>query len=584
MTIWTGAALVLLTWVVVLAAAVGTGLVPALLVRRGWAPDVPQLALWWGLGLLVTLIVSVSLAVPLRGSAAAAIVVGFVGLMTGVGVWAARHWRARHGPRQAPRWSWLLTVGLLAGVVYLAVAALGPVTNYDTGLYHLGAIAYAGDHPAIPGLANLYFPFGYSNAQFPVAAFLGNGPWDGVGYRLLNGVLLAAMALDLALRARLRRRGPGFFVLCVSVAALFVPMVALSDYWVTSPTSDSAVFVLTMVSAAYLVDAVADPRRVGPRGSVAVVTAVLAVMLRPTMAVFAAATLAAVLVLAWRFRRVGGLRQSHGPALALAGAFGAVAALVMSARDVVLSGWLQYPLSLVPVDVPWRAADPTQFRVPTLGAARDPQGLWAAAEGWDWVGGWIARLPSQWETYEFALLSLVAVLSLVVAGRVGASLRVRALLLAITPSLLTVAFWWLVTPPSFRFIWGPLFAIAAVPAGWALWCIRRSAGSSSAVRLEWLAVLGVVLPIVLVSAFSAAFRFDATDVTEERTWRLGVSVPYSVAPVADAPVTGLTLPSGLAVLVPTESDQCWANYPLCTAQIAETVRLRGDSLADGFLP
>jgi hypothetical protein len=178
----------------------------------------------------------------------------------------------------------------------------------------------------------------------------------------------------------------------------------------------------------------------------------------------------------------------------------------------------------------------------------------------------------------------VAVLLLVVAGRVGASLRVRALLLAITPSLLTVAFWWLVTPPSFRFIWGPLFAIAAVPAGWALWCIRRSAGSSSAVRLEWLAVLGVVLPIVLVSAFSAAFRFDATDVTEERTWRLGVSVPYSVAPVADAPVTGLTLPSGLAVLVPTESDQCWANYPLCTAQIAETVRLRGDSLADGFLP
>ena len=60
-------------------------------------------------------------------------------------------------------------MALAAAVVYLAVAALGPVTNYDSGLYHLGAIRYAADFATIPGLANLYFPFGYGNAEFPLA-------------------------------------------------------------------------------------------------------------------------------------------------------------------------------------------------------------------------------------------------------------------------------------------------------------------------------------------------------------------------------------------------------------------------------
>ena len=85
---------------------------------------------------------------------------------------------------------WILLGSLAVAVMYLAAAALGPVTNYDSWLYHLGAIKYAGDFATIPGLSNLYFPFGYNTSLYPLGAFLGNGPWAGGGYRLANGLIV----------------------------------------------------------------------------------------------------------------------------------------------------------------------------------------------------------------------------------------------------------------------------------------------------------------------------------------------------------------------------------------------------------
>lgn len=587
MAIVTGTLLVLLTWAVVLASAVLVGLLPAVGAAGGrWSPRVPRAALWWGLGILTVLVTSISLVLPLREGSAAAAVGGVVLVMGAIGAWVARLTGARRRSARTWRpWQGVLAVGLGLPVVYLAVAALGPVTNYDSGLYHLGAIAYAGDYRAIPGLANLYFPLGYANAEFPLAAFLGNGPWDGIGYRLLNGGLIAAMVLDLWLRARARQLGPGFFVLAVGAAAVLIPMVALSDYWVTSPTSDSAVFVLSVVSAGYLADAAGSRRGASASGAVAIVTATMTVLLRPTMAVYALVVVVVVAALVFRARRSGSRRGSRA-ALLLAGSFAAVAGVVVTARDIVLSGWLQYPLSLVAFDVPWRAADPTQFRVPTLGAARDPEDLWAAAEGWGWVPAWISRLPAQWETYAFVALALVAAALLLAAARWGTPLRLRALGAVLLPSLVAVLFWWVATPPSFRFIWGPLFCVAAVPAGWSLWRLGRGPTTRpvAARRVRWLTTVGVAVPVSAVVLVSAATRFDPAGLTEERSWDLGVRIPYAVAPVVDVPVEEMTLPSGLTVLLPTQSDQCWLNYPLCTAQIADSVSWRGDGIQDGFLP
>lgn len=473
-----------------------------------------------------------------------------------------------------------MVVGVVRGVSYLAVAALGPVTNYDTGLYHLGAIAYAGDYRSIPGLANLYFPLGYANAHFPLAAFLGNGPWDGIGYRLINGLLVAALAADLLLRGWRRARGVGFFILAVGSAATMVPLVALSDYWVTSPTSDSAVLVLGVVASADLGDAMARPALAASSGSVAVMLGILTVMLRPTMIVFAIACMVLWLALLWRAPRDFKVRGA--PLLVFC--VGLIAGVVMSVRDVILSGWLQYPLSLVPVNVPWRAADPAQYRTPTLGAARNPDDLWAAAEGWGWVSAWFSRLPQQWEVFEFAALAAASIFLVILAARVARPLRGRALLLLMTPSMAAVIFWWVATPPSFQFIWGPLFTLVGIPAGWRLWRLWCRGEGRWPAKAVWMTALGVAVPIVGVVAFSALARFDASGLTEQRTWSLGVDVPYAVAPVPPAAVREAALSSGLEVLIPTESDQCWSAYPLCTPHAGGSARLRGPAIQEGFLP
>lgn len=246
---------------------------------------------------------------------------------------------------------------------------------------------------------------------------------------------------------------------------------------------------------------------------------------------------------------------------------GVIALAVTTARDRVLSGWAQYPLSAFPMDVPWRAGDPTPYREATLGYHRNPADLWNSIEGWDWVGPWLADRAQQWETYELLALLVAAIILLPLA--VHRSKQPRLLVragLSVAPSLVATAVWWLVTPPSYRFAWGALFTLATIPIGWALWSLRGSADKESPPRyLRTDRLVAVMSLLVLaVTAYSALFRLDWSAINQPGTVDVGVSIPVSFAPVIDVPVSEVRLESGVTLLLPENSDQCWANYPLCT--------------------
>lgn len=591
MLIASGTILVLVTWTACAVALISLGLLPALAITPSPANERPadpapllRQAIWWGLLIVTLFAYLVNLAQPLQSGTTA--VAGLALLVVlGIPGWWVVSRRGLRMPSARHDWPFvLLWVALAASLVYLAAAALGPVTNYDSGLYHLGSIKYAADYPTIPGLANLFFALAYGNAEFPLAALLGNGPWQGEGFRLLNGFVMALAVIDLGLRAHQRRLGPGFFVLAVGVLAAWVPMVALSDYWVTSPTQDSSVMILTIVATAYLADAAQGPRRWLTEAATAVVLGIVLVLFRPTMAVFTLAVVVVVGCLAWRRRA---RTRTVGRAIGLVTTAAVLAGIAASLRDIVLSGWLQFPLSIYAFDVPWVAADPTVNRIATLGYHRNPADLWNAVEGWAWVGPWLVDRTRQWETYEFAGLVVAAALLAHLADRsTRPRARWRAMLLAWAPSAAALAFWWLATPPSFRFAWGPLFTVAAIPIGWSLWLLVEHGGRSHHSQRTWLAITGVAIavPILLVTAYSAVARFQVAQITAAREWRLGIAIPYAVAPVADVPVRTVTTSSGLALLQPTQSDQCWDHFPLCTPWPTPSLRLRGDGIASGFLP
>jgi len=581
-----GPILVGVSWVLVVGGLVALGLPFVLVGERVLNWHKIRVAIWVGLLFSVTAVVTTNLFMPLRSGLAAICMAGLLLLALAATFTLRPAWiqpRANAGSFMGKE-HWapaLVAVTLVVGVGYLAIAALGPVTNYDSGLYHLGAIGYAGDFRTIPGLANLYQAFGYNNSIFPLAAFLGNGPWDGIGFRLVNGLLMVAMAADLLIRLVQRRKSVGTYVLLIGLAASWVPLIALSDYWVTSPSSDSAVMLLTLVALAYLADALKERRNYLLNAGVAFSCSTLAFSMRPTMAIFAVAVLIVIVV---RALRLGGrVKRGRGFILVMGG-IGISLAVIQSMRDYLLSGWLLYPLSLWSFNVPWLSIDPINSRAATLGTARDPSNYLEAANSWSWVGVWFSRLPLQWEFYELLSLVVFAVLLGIMARRLtGMRVLTRRLVLLMFPSAITVLVWWLASPPSFRFAWGPLFGLAVAPAGWFLFQLGQ--GVHGRDRVMPLISTALAVALLLLVAYCGVIRLDYMTMTVARSFKMGdFSVTYYAAPIPRPETNVRPMPSGLDLLTPVPTDQCWTTYPLCTPLIESDVSLRGPDLQDGFNP
>jgi len=73
-----------------------------------------------------------------------------------------------------------------------------------------------------------------------------------------------------------------------------------------------------------------------------------------------------------------------------------------------------------------------------------------------------------WETYFWILGVLVLVGAVAVDLKVGSAIRLRPLLLAVFPSVIAALAWFTVSPPSYRFIWGPLFFTFMIPIAFVL--------------------------------------------------------------------------------------------------------------------
>jgi len=589
-----GTILVLLTWIVLSGVILTLGLAVTNHRTTGGQSGLITLftvrsSLWWGLAMLLLAVLGVNLKFPLTSAAAALSIAALFGLALIVLLLR----RPRLLIKRPLATSWLVVVVIAVGaiaVIYLGLAALGPVTNYDSGLYHLGSIKYAGEFSTISGLANLYFPFGYNTSLYPFAAFLSNGPWSGEGYRLANGLIVALVVVDLvvrliAARGSVNRLSAGSWILLVGTFIGLVPLVALSDYWVTSPSSDAPVMMLTFIACAYLADAIFSRRKRNNNLATAFVISVILFSLRPTMVVFLIGVALVIVLVSIRDRPARGTLSNWFP-LVGAGFVGLLMLAVQTTRDYFLSGWFQFPLSLYSFNTPWTAIDPNGNRSATLGNARNPADIWGSVDGFAWVGTWIGRLPSQWETYLLMVLAL-ALIVLITAARLNRiRMRWRALGVIMIPSALTTFTWFFFSPPAFRFGWGPVFSLFIIPIGVTLFTLARSNRRPTGVaRLTPLAALTLAIGLLIVTSYTSAFRLPNLLNPQPASFTLGsIAIEYQLTPVVDVPIQERILSNDLVTTFPTESDQCWDNYPLCTPIVSESVRLRGEGIQNGFLP
>ena len=544
----------LLTWLLIGLVVFGLGLPVGVRIAQSRATAI-RVSIWVGLAILVVLVSIISLLAPLRSLISLGIVLGLALLAAAISLprLVRLPWKKRHLLQP-----WLiLFVGILAlAALMWALSVTRAPTNYDSGLYHLGAIEYAAQVGTVPGLANLFAPLGYGNAQMPLAAFFTNGPLGPQGFEALNSFLLLLLPIDLLLRSYTQSRPRvGSLVLAAGIFTIYPPMIAMADAWVISPTSDTAVLVLTLAAISTLAPTVRSGRLTTERVLLIVSPMSVAAAMRPQVWLMFATVLAVLAVV--HFRLSPKAARTGIPALLAAALIPPVLiAAVGFARDAVLSGWWLYPINRFPLPVEWRAADPSALLSSTLGIARDPSPAYQqAAQGYDWLIPWALRLPETWEFWLLIGLMAAGVVLMIIA-MINGRANLKRLLLAVLPGAIASLVWLLVTPPSFRFGWGPLFSTAALILGWG-WFANRWAD-------RWIAGLGGAL-ILTTAVWTGTSRMPSWPISEPE-------VSTNQGQIAE----------DLVIVSPAQGDQCWATFPLCTPAPAEGLRLRGPDWTSGF--
>jgi hypothetical protein len=564
------ALLVLATWTAVLLVAAGCGLC---LTSAGRASASLHLraALWLGLAGMVLAVLVINLVAPLSGIAVILLLAIFVAVAA-VGYLRAGQvlLTAVRRIRPAPSIAILLAV-LAVAAGLLALVALGVPTNYDAGLYQLQAVDYAHVARTIPGLANIHDRLGFNSSLYPLAATLGNGVWEGQGFRLVTGVLLLALGADTALRLVTAPRRVGTLLLVIATPLVWGYALIEPGRLVASPVADMTATVMALASTAALVDALGRHRR-PDAVAVAVVTAALGATMRPLGWLFLAVVLAVLLVRRRAALGSGWVRAS----LVLSAMLG----LVMVVRDVLLSGWILFPLGLLPLPVDWRYPDPGLTSTAITEWARAPHQDPSAASGTAWIVPWVWSLRTDWAVVAAGgLLAITAVTWVVLRLRrtPGPILR-RPALLAGLPALVVVGAWW-VSAPDARFAWGPILVLGALPAALVLARARR--GAALAVLLG----AAVLVVATMLSVLRGGFAPVLKDTQPQSRTTGPIVLTLSLAPVKEVPVTKRTLADGTTVLEPVADLQCWRAFPLCRLPgSADDIVSRGDTLTDGFRP
>ena len=558
--------LLTITWLVAAVSLMGWGLIVARWLVPSDKLSITALrhALWIGLLVFTIGALALDIAVPLGGSIALWAVGAFVVIGLGsIGLHVITS--ARFGARHLPRRSWVGALVLLLLLFVYAGWALGAPSNYDTGLYHIGAINYARDFPLIPGLANLHERFGFNSSMWPLSAWLGAGVWAGQEFRIVNGLMLTLLLVDTTLRV-LGRRGtvllPGTVISVVGTVLVLGVLAQYPGRLLASSAQDTAALILGLVALAYLSDAMSQRDwSMRPEGRSAVTLSIVAAtsgaLMRPLAWVLVIAMVAVALVtsgidgnlrVAWR-----SLRRVTVVVI--------IAGVVIAVRDYVMSGWLLYPAGLFGFPVDWRYPDPSTSSDRISAWARTPfQDVETTLADSSWVSGWLTRLPTDWSIPTLGALLLLALGLWWRNRRLSSTGVCRGCFWALVPVFALVVAW-MITAPDPRFAWAGIVGLGLVPVGY----------------------LAQSVPLNTLLAGGAASLAALLVLAGVRgSW--GEWSPLPVDPPVVETVAG-SLSDGTEVRIPTPGDQCWVTYPLCRPQYeSEAVELRGSSLRSGFRP
>lgn len=577
-------ALILSTWLVWAFATVGIGLaLTTTLIPLSSRRLQLQVSIWLGLLTLAVAILVLNFLAGIASTTGATLAaLWIVGGWVAFVVWMFKYHSVFSASLKKllriSNWPALILGALIASSLIVAAffAAAEPM-DADAGIYRMGSINYAAQFHVIPGLANLHDRFGFNSLLWPVAALFENGLWLGNGFRIVTGFFFTLFVIDILFRTVVpRQRTPGDYYSILALA--FLGWVALSDSgrWIPSPAQDVVAFLFFSVAVAYLLDFVNCTNRNSALAAVSIIAASLAGAVRPLGWLLLFAILLATLF-GLRIKPIQ--RHPHnGRRLAVAASIGAsLLGTIMLARDVILSGWLLYPIDFLAMPVDWIAPKPTLTSQWITAYARDPNGdAESVLASNAWLETWIPVFISSRELRFLVLVAAAAMIPILwKSGRRAWWTMKSTILLGLIPATFTMSAWF-ITAPDVRFGWGPLLSIVAVP-------LAALLSAHAYPKIAIYVIFYTLLIVGIATNFrSGRFELRGGELTERETQFLGINVTLNLADSPEVKTYSGQLADGTPVTYAVRGG-CYNEFPLCLLpDSGSQVVRRGTSLQDGF--
>ena len=230
---------------------------------------------------------------------------------------------------------WAILLGLF--LLCAALAAREQIHG-DTGLYHLQAVQWIAEEPAVAGLANLHGRFGFNSAWWVITAMM-QLPWLAPGQAAyfpvsILGVFFGTLLIDAALSMWKRQPLAEQIVIVCSFYLWFRQLAGGNN---PSVATDPPANLLGVATAACMVRAFV--RRDSAAASLSLILATLAVATKLSAAVWLPATAVGML---WICLSSAGSRGKFRSA-ATAVAFSIMLGVLWCARGIYCSGFPFYP-------------------------------------------------------------------------------------------------------------------------------------------------------------------------------------------------------------------------------------------------
>lgn len=443
--------------------------------------------------------------------------------------------------------------------------ALGPQMNYDSGLYHVQAIKWIQEYPVIPGLANLHTRFGFNPNIFAVNAVMSLSHFFGEEIYSLNFTVFIILTFYYLKRLREISKICGISNFFFFYLFIFYDFLKLYPS-LSSPTPDFLATALTYYILARIVDFALNEQAKSLIDFIPV--SVLAVYLITVK--LSTIPLLSLLVFLLIFY------QPKYKIVLQSFLFFSVVLIPWIARNVILTGYLIFPLGLIDIfDFDW------EIPQSKINIVENQIKGWARSPGPDHIIA--AKLeiqrwfPAWWEDsyfYEKVLLlgGILAPVIFVVRQYMSSKRINPHFLMVMLTAVIGIIFWFF-TAPDFRF--GRAFLTVAFlsPLLVLQFDFKPAVGDVK--------IFAVALAVLTIQFFRITFLNN-----KEFLLNLPHTAVFQEKQQPDFLEFKTYYLEGVKVFVPSNGEKCFDHALPCADPYVDLrlIKLRKGTLKSGFKP